>query len=249
MGSGTLSTVERAFQILDLLWKLDGAGPTEIAERMDVPDSTVYDYLRSLCETEFVTRQKGSYRLTHHFLTIGGKMRYRNRLFQVAKGEMKRLATETDELVGLTIENEGKALVFHQEEGGQALNLGTYLGASTPIHTTAGGKAILANLPDERVANIVENGLESRTENTITDPGRLYEELERIQEEGFALDWDQQVVGMAMVAVPVVTEDQIASMTVVSPTNRLEREAYQEELVQKLREAANTVMINYRYGR
>ena len=100
MASGTLSTVERAFQILDLLWKLDGAGPTEIAERMDVPDSTVYDYLRSLCETEFVTRQKGSYRLTHHFLTIGGKMRYRNRLFQVAKGEMKRLATETDELVG-----------------------------------------------------------------------------------------------------------------------------------------------------
>ena len=247
--SRPLSTVERAFEVLDLLWRLDGAGPTEIAERLDVPDSTAYDYLRTLSDTPFVTRERGNYRLTHHFLTIGGKMRYRNRLFQIARQETKRLAAETEELVGLTVESDGQALVLHQERGAKALSLGTYLGAATPIHTTAGGKAILANLPEERVADIVaEHGLVTRTENTITDPDALYEELEQVEEDGYALDWDEQVIGMAMMAVPIVTDDQVASMTVVSPTNRLKKASSQEELLQQLRETVNTVVINYKYG-
>ena len=36
-----LTTVARAFEILSLLWELDGAGPSEIASRLDLPDSTV----------------------------------------------------------------------------------------------------------------------------------------------------------------------------------------------------------------
>ncbi|MFB6090076.1 MAG: IclR family transcriptional regulator [Halobellus sp.] len=246
----SLTTVTRAFEVLDLLWELDGAGPSELATRMDLPDSTVYDYLRSLSETRYVTREDGEYRLSSYFLTIGGKMKHRNRLFQVAKPEMKRVVSETDELVGLTIENDGRAVVYHQEEGRQALSLGTYTGAATPMHTVATGKAILAYLPEERVDEIIaERGLEQRTEHSITDPDELKAELAQIREDGHAVDWNEQVVGMGMAAVPILVEDGVlGSFGIVVPTGRIRDESYQEELLQKLREMANTVTINYQYG-
>lgn len=246
----SLTTVERAFEILDLLWELDGAGPSELADHMDLPDSTVYDYLRSLSETRYVTRDDGEYRLSSYFLTIGGKMKYRNRLFQVAKPEMKRAVAETDELIGLTIENDGRAVVYHQEEGQKALSLGTYSGAATPLHTVATGKAILAHLPEERVDEIIEEqGLEQRTEHTVTDPDELKSELAEVQEQGYAVGWDEQVIGMGMAAVPIVIDERVlGSFGIVVPTGRIQDASYREELLQKLQEMTNTVTINYQYG-
>ncbi|WP_144905643.1 IclR family transcriptional regulator [Halobellus captivus] len=246
----SLTTVARAFEILDLLWELDGAGPSELAARLDLPDSTVYDYLRSLSETRYVTRDDGEYRLSSYFLTIGGKMKYRNRLYQVAKPEMKRVVAETDELVGLTIENDGRAVVYHQEEGQQALSLGTYSGAATPLHTVATGKAILAHLSEERIDEIIhEHGLEQRTEQTITDPDVLRRELEEIRTDGYAVDWDEQVVGMGMAAVPIVIDEEVlGSFGIVVPTGRIRDPSYREEILQKLQEMTNKVSINYRYG-
>lgn len=237
-------------EILDLLWELDGAGPTELAEHMELPDSTVYDYLRTLSETKYVTRENGQYRLSTYFLTVSGQMRYRNRLFQVAKPEMKRVATKTNELVGLTIESDGRAVVFHQEEGSQSLNLGTYPGATTPLHTVASGKAILAYLPEKRVDQIVsERGLKPRTEHTVTDIDRLKDELERIREDGYALDFDEQVVGMGMAAAPLVIDDHVlGALNVVVPSQRLQDDSYKETLIQELQEMKNTVTINYQYG-
>jgi DNA-binding IclR family transcriptional regulator len=245
-----LTTVMRAFEIVDLLWTLDGAGPSEVARRLDLPNSTVYDYLYSLSETRYITRIDGEYHLSSYFLTIGGKMKYRNRLFQVAKPEMKRAVAETDELIGLTIENGGRAIVYDQEEGNQALSLGTYTGAATPMHTVATGKVILAHLPDERVEEILaEQGLERRTEHTITDPSELKAELEQIREDGYAVDWNEQVVGMGMASVPILIDgDVLGSFGIVVPTGRIQDKPYQEELLQILQEMVNTVAINYQYG-
>ncbi|WP_247004144.1 IclR family transcriptional regulator [Halosolutus gelatinilyticus] len=246
----TLSTIQRAFEIMDLLWELDGAGPTELAERMDVPNSTVYDYLRTLSNTKYVTRESGEYRLSTYFLTIGGEMKHRNRLFQVAKPEMKRVAAETDELVGLTIENGGVGVVFHQEEGQQALSVGTYPGAAHPLHTIATGKVILAHLPEKRLDEIITTrGLEQRTEHSITDPDRLKAELEEIHEQGYAIDSNEQVIGLGMLAVPILIDDRvIGSFGLAVPTERLQNEPYRETLLQELREMENTVTLNYQYG-
>jgi len=209
-GSQSLKTVRRAFEVLDLLWELDGATASELADYMELPNSTVYDYLQSLTETQYVRRTDRVYHLSTRFYTVAGKMKHRDRLFRIAKPEMKRLASETGELIGLTVETDGKALILHEEEGAQALSLGTYPGAVIPLHTTAAGKTILAYLSDERVAALVEErGFTRQTEKTISDPERLREELARVRENGYAVDWDEQVLGMGMVAVPIIVDERV----------------------------------------
>jgi DNA-binding IclR family transcriptional regulator len=246
----SLTTVHRSLEIVDLLLELDGAGPTAVAKRLDVPDSTAYDYLQSLCETKYVSKEGGEYRLSSYFLTIAGKMRYRDRLFEIAKPEMRRVAAETDELVGLTIEDEGMGIIFHEEEGERALSLGTYPGAAIPLHTIAAGKAILAHLPDERVASILDRrGLPKRTDQTITDRDRLSTVLERVRADGYAIDWDEQVVGMGMIAVPLLVEGEVlGSVAIVAPTSRIRNDSYQQELLGHAREMEDTITVSYRYG-
>jgi DNA-binding IclR family transcriptional regulator len=246
----SLSTIQRGLQVVDILLELEGAGPTEVAERIDLPVTTVYEYLRSMSETKFVNRRDGEYYLSSYFLTICGKMRHRSGLFQVAKREMKRVADKTGELVGLTIEDNGFAILFHQEAGEYALQLGTYLGAATPLHTLANGKAILAHLPEDRLDEILGEGpLEVRTEHTITDPERLRSELSKVRSKGYAADWDEQVVGMGMISVPIIVDDRaLAAVGISTPTHRLHKDEYREELLQELKEMQNTISINYQYS-
>lgn len=246
----SLTTIHRAFEVLDVLQETNGAGPTELAKRMDLPSSTMYDYLRTLHETGYVTRENGEYQLSPRLYTIAGRMKHRDRLFQTAKPEMKRVANDTNELVGLTIEHDGKGLILHQEEGPQALNLGTYPGAMTPLHTHASGKVILAYLPDDEAEELIhDEPLVQRTERTVTDPDALWAERERIRERGYALDWDEQVIGMGMIAVPILIDEELhGTLGIVAPTGRVQNESYQEELRQKIEESVNRIAINYQYG-
>lgn len=249
--SRSLSTVTRAFEILDALWELDGAGPTEIANHLDIPDSTAYEYLRALESTPWVRADRGTYSLSSYVLTMAGKMRHRNQLFHVAKEEMRRAAVETGELVGLTIEDGGLGVILHQEEGERALSLGTYLGAATPLHTNAAGKAILAFLPEQRRSTMLDRqNLPGRTPHTITEPEVLRRELDGVTRLGYAIDGDEQVIGMGMAAVPIlVAGDVLGSICIVAPTERVKNRSYQESLVESLQEIAQTIAINYQYGR
>lgn len=246
---GTLSTVERTFAVLDVLWETDGAGPTEVANRMDLPKTTVYEYLAALRSAEYVVQEDGKYKISYKFLSTGGRKRQRNQLFQIAKPEIRQLALDMNQVANLNIPERGKSIIIYQEEGDRTLNLGTYPGMELPMHTHAAGKVLLAYMEDEELEKILAGGLEKITEKTITDEATLRTELDQIRGQEYAIDWDQQVPGMGVVSVPILIDDQLyGSIGCVSPKGWLEDESNQNQLIQKAREAANTISVNYQYG-
>lgn len=245
-----LKTVSRAFTIVEILWEQTSATPAELAARLDVPQSTVYDYLQTLQSMEYVTRTDEGYQLSYKPLAIGARVKYRSRLFRVARSELQQLVAETGEVADIHVEDNGRAVILHYERGEQALDLGMYPGMRTPIHTHAAGKAILAHLPEERIDEIIDtHGLRSMTDTTITSVDALTDELEQIRSEGYAVDWDQQVSGMGVIAAPIlVDEDILGAVGIVAPSDRLQHDPYQERLQQKVREASSTIAINYKYS-
>lgn len=247
--SDPLSTITRALEVVELLWELDGAGPTEVADRLDLPKSTAHDYLRTLAEAGYVVNESGTYRVSYRFLTMGGRIKHRNRLFHVSKPEVQRLADETGEIADVSVEENGEAVTLHHVKGDQALRLGLYPGMTTPIHAHAAGKAILAYLPDHRIDALLSDDLVAMTDRTITDPERLRAELERIRDRKYAYDWDQQVAGMGVVAAPIVVDgDPLGSLAIICPTDRLQNRPYREELIRKVREASNSIEVSYQYS-
>lgn len=245
-----LKTVYRAFTIIEILWEQTSATPSELATRLDVPQSTVYDYLQTLQSMEYVTRTDEGYQLSYKPLAIGARVKYRSRLFRIARSELQQVVAETGEVADIHVEDNGRAVILHYERGEQALDLGMYPGMRTPIHTHAAGKAILAHLPEERVDEIIDtHGLRSMTDRTITSVDALRKELEQIRSDGYAVDWDQQVSGMGVIAAPIlVDEDILGAVGIVAPSDRLQNDPYQEQLQQKVRETSSTIAINYKYS-
>ncbi|ELY50444.1 IclR family transcriptional regulator [Natronolimnohabitans innermongolicus] len=245
-----MKSVQRAFDVIDVLWKLDGAGPTEIANEMDIPRSTAHVYLQTLESTGYVVSTAGTYKLSHAFLSMGSRIQQRNQIYQVSRRAIPDLAEETGEVVTLVIEEAGEAVFLQRESGEKAIELGLYAGLTLPLYSHAAGKTILSQLPSKRVDEIIDTrGLEPVTTETITDRERLREELETIRSDGYAVDWDQQIEGMGTIAVPIVVDDTVeGSIGIACPTERVKNESYRMELVNKLRETNETITIKYRYG-
>ncbi|WP_336022638.1 IclR family transcriptional regulator [Halobellus salinisoli] len=244
-----LKTVKRAFDIIELLKSMDSAGPTEISERMDLPKSTVYESLCTLESRGYLIKEDGKYKISYKFLTIGGHRLLRNLPFQVAKPELSRLAKETGELVNFHIEERGQSIIIHQVAGENSLGIVVHPGMEGPLHTQAAGKVLLTHLPRDYSQKTLNSELEKRTEKTITDKEQLQGELEQIREQGYAIDWDEQLIGMGVASVPVFTQDDlIGALAIVCETNKLKDQEFQKEIVSKLQEASNTISLNVQYG-
>ena len=241
-----LKTIQRAFEIMDVLKEQKEVGVAELSRRLDLPKSTVHDYLRTLRSMGYVINENGSYRLGFQLLELGGQVKYRNRLFHVAKPELERLVDKTGELVSINVEERGRFVILHTEFGSESLRLGIYPGLKTPIHTHAGGKVILAHLGEERFREIIdEHGLEARTEHTITDRSDLFETLTAIREREHAYDREERIKGLNCVAVPILSDDDIAgSLSVSGPVSRMDEDRIESEILPELRRAANIIELN-----
>ena len=125
------------------------------------------------------------------------------------------------------------------------------MGLRVYLHSTALGKAVLAHLPESYVYEIIDqHGLPAQTNQTITDPDELFDELETIRERGFAQDKGERAGGIRCIAAPVVDgEDRVlGAVSVAGPTNRMEEDRFGRTIPGMVRRAANVIEINATYG-
>lgn len=240
-----LQTVARAFEVLDLLEREEAAGSARIAALMDVTRSTVNDYLTSLESTGYVVKRDGECRISYRFLERGTRLKHRNRFFNSSDSVVRKLSVESGELAQLGCAESGEWVLFHESGDVTSVRTRTYPGFRPPIHTHAAGKVLLANLPAERAADL----LDADELDTVTDPEVLRAELETIHDRGHAVDHEERVVGIGFVACPVLEDDELlGSVSVACPTGRLHRDGYREDLIQNVRAAAEEISVNYWYS-
>ena len=62
------------------------------------------------------------------------------------------------------------------------------------------------------------------TANTITDQPTLLAELRKVREQGYALDNEEQEIGLTCVGVPILNKrgEAVAAMSISGPTQRLQ---------------------------
>lgn len=242
-------SVQRAFALIDELSENSGGRVSELAERVDMPVSTVHDYLQSLVATGYVVKEEQEYRTTTRFLEVGHRQRHRLEVFKAVRDELETTAEETGEHVTLMIEEADQAVIVAVQEGPDAVNLFAYPGARMPLHATAPGKALLAHMPEERVEEIIDSrGLVAITSHTITDPGVLFEQLERIREQGYATDEGERIAGMVCIAAPILDKnDRVrGAICVCGPQSRIDQ-SRQQEIADVIQRAANVTQVNLDY--
>ena len=243
----TLETVGRACDVIEVLDELGGAGVTDVAERTNVSKSSAHAYLATLREKQLVVKDGDTYRLSLQFLYLGESVRHRNALFVHGEEQVDRLAEETGEYAHLMCEQHGLERNIYKAAGENAVGDEYHLAKQQTVdylHPTSTGKAVLAHLPDERVREIIDrHRLPERTENTITDPERLFERLATIRERGYAVNDEEEVKQVRAVGAPILDSDNevLGAISVSGPTSRLQGERFRETIPALVTEAANVI--------
>lgn len=244
-------TVDRAFEIIEIVQELDGAGVSEVAERVDIGKSAVHNHLNTLVNKEYLSKKGDEYHIGLSFLGLGAYARNRTGIYNAARHEVDNLADETGELANLLIEQNGTGIYLYQSKGENAVELDTYEGKRVRLHCTGLGKAILAFRPREEVEEILDtHGMPGMTDRTITDREEFFDELEVIRERKYATDREERLMGLCCVAAPI-TNDQdrsIGAISVACPLHRVGDERFHEHLPNSVLGTANVIELEYNYS-
>jgi DNA-binding IclR family transcriptional regulator len=248
--SSTVKTAQTTLEILEALKQQNGATVTELTNAFDLSKSSVHNYLATLEQEGYVTKEANTYHIGLRLLSLGGSARHGEQIYDIAKDEVREIADETGELANLLVEEHGRGIYVYRAHGENAVMTDSYIGQRVHLHNTALGNAILAHLPHDRVNEILDqHGMPAATENTITNRDDLFDRLERIREEGIAFDEEARVKGLRCVAVPIVNNNNIVegAISVSGPASRFEGEWFREKLPEKLKRVANVIELNITY--
>ena len=248
--SSTVKTAQTTLEILEVLKERNGATVSELTKMFDLSKSSVHNYLTTLEQDGYVTKEGDTYYVGLRFLSLGGAARRREQIYDIAKEHVREIADETGELANLLVEERGRGIYVYRAHGENAVMTDSYIGHRVYLHNTALGNAILAHLPRDQVSEILDkHGMPTATEKTITDREELFDKLEYIREEGHAFDDETRLKGLRCVAVPIVNNNNTVegAISVSGPTSRFEGEWFREKLPEKLKRVANVIELNITY--
>jgi DNA-binding IclR family transcriptional regulator len=241
-----VKAVGTSLRIIETLKAMGGEKAAAVVERTGLSKGAVYKHLSTLQNHDFVVKEGNEYRLSFRFLDYGGWLRSRYPGSELIKPRVLELAQETNEVALFAIIERGRVITLFRENGAQGVHTRTRFGRRLYPNQTAGSKAILSQLPDSQVEDIVESvGLPAATENTITDEGELMAELERIRERGYALNAEESTDGLMAVSVPLVPNGTvIGTCSIAGPRYRLNEERLHEDVAEMLLSAVNALELN-----
>ncbi|WP_162354564.1 IclR family transcriptional regulator [Natrialba swarupiae] len=246
----TIQSVERACTILEKIRQANRVTLTELEENIDLSLGTLQTYMNTLCANGLVIKEGRTYRLAHQFLTYGEHVRNNLPLYRAGREVADTIAHETGKNAHLITHHNGQEVTVYQSFGEGAVGSDIYIWHQAKLvwqlHWSASGKAILAHLPQEDVAEVVEeHGLERRTPNTITDDQKLYDELEQIREQGYALNDEEEISGLRAVAAPIHDPDHdlVGSVSISAPISQMPDEEFYDTYPDYVREKANIIEI------
>jgi|Deesub1362A_J573_1020465.scaffolds.fasta_scaffold00145_61 DNA-binding IclR family transcriptional regulator len=222
-----IKSIKRAAEILECFSvQQPELSISEIASMLNLPKGTVSRYLSTLKSVGFVEQDTNSfvYRLGIRLFQLGKVVESQMDLKKIAAPHLKELAEKSGETVFLAIIRGSNVIYVHKERSNRAMSMSYNEGETCPMHCTALGKVILAFLPEERSKQIIQDmKLERFTENTITDPIKLEEEIRQIRSQGYAIDDQELEEGLRCVSAPIFDDRGviIASISIAGPATRL----------------------------
>ena len=229
----TIKSLDRALEVLETLSDLGGSTLSELADAADQSPATVYRVLITMegrGMVEFNPTEQ-LWNIGPRAFLIGSKFLRRTNLVERARPILRRLMEATGETANLGVERGGQVLFLSQVETHASIRAFFPPGTLSPMHSSGIGKALLAQLSDERLDDIIaEHGLEQFTTFTLTSRLALDTDLIETRDRGYSIDAEERNAGMKCVAAPVfdASGEVVAGISVSGPSSRIPDEKIAE---------------------
>ncbi len=193
----------------------------ELAQTLHSPKSTVHRALVSLRKAGLAAQiGRGEYLLGDEFLRIAFRNYADRPDAALITPILEQLSQTFEETVHYAV-LDGAEVVYRAKTDppGGSVRLTSVIGGRNPAYRTAVGKLLLSYAVDSEEALREVLGpepLAAQTAHTITDPAVLWRELQETRARGYAVDDQENEVGVNCVAVPAGLDARLRPTGAVS---------------------------------
>jgi|SRR5579875_281187 len=224
----TLKTLDNALELLKFFSEETPEwGVRELAKAADISHSIVYRILATYEKHGFLRQNQESkkYELGIRFWEYGLIVKDKF-LPDIVSTIMTRLAEQTGESIFLTWLDGTEGICVEIAESTQNIKFAVSIGTRSPLYVGAWTKVMMAYLSREQQEFIVKQGLMPRTDKTVVDTERLFEDLEKIRQDGWCYsvgEYSESVFGLGL---PLFNSkgEIMASITAAGPAFRMPEE-------------------------
>ena len=202
-----VQSIERALDILEAFtYSNPELGLVEISKKVKLSKGTTYRIVYTLTSRGYISQDQnlGKYRLGPKSFEIGSVALSQMEIRRVAHTYLEELRNLTGEATHLVVQDKGEALYLDKLDSPRAIRMNSFIGQRLPMHCTAVGKAMLADLPELEVSYICNmRGMGRSTAKTITTIEGLLQDLQQVKAEGYAIDDEENEEGLRCLAAPI----------------------------------------------
>lgn len=221
-----VKSADRVIDIIDLLKDFPrGLTLKEIADKLSLPQSSTFHLLQTMQARQFLSvTERKAYKLGPKLIQIGTRALETLDVNAVAQPYLQELMESLEETVFMAVMLGHELIYVAKVDNYRSVRTSAQIGMRKPVYCTGLGKAFLAFMPEQVKDNIL-SGIEmpAITQNTITNPETLNEQLAEFRMQGYAIDDEENEGGLYCLAAPVFNAagEIIAAISVAGPKNRM----------------------------
>ncbi|WP_020672116.1 IclR family transcriptional regulator [Amycolatopsis nigrescens] len=244
-GVREVKSAARTLELLELLAARQNrpARLRELSEALEMPRSSCHALLRTLAKYGWVrTDASGTrYGIGIRALLAGTTYLDTDRCVRIAKPALDTLGEHLDETFHLGRLAGSDVVYLVTRPSGQYLRPYSRVGRRLPAYSTALGKALLAELDAGELDEHLPAELAPLTPHTLTDRAALERDLEEARERGYAVDRQENSLGLRCFALPLhYSSPATDAISCSVPLARL-TPARESDIVAAMREARETI--------
>jgi len=218
----------KTFQILEGFreWP-EGVTYSDLIQRNPgIPRISIYRILSSLEFLGYIRKDEHTnrYELGAKFIELGRITEKRQDIIRFSLPGMEKLRGKYGENVNLIRIDRGEYVTLKTLEGTHPLRVSHLTDRREAVYSSAAGKAFLAVVAEEQRQEILANlTFRKLTPHTLVPKRRFIEELKHVIEAGYAVDDEENLVGVRCVAAAIRGSqgEPLAAMSVTGPALRM----------------------------
>ncbi len=204
----TVPAIEKALDIMEYMANRgEFVTIKEVAADLGIPQATAYRTVNYLLSRNYLRQSveaEGEYFLGPQLQRLSDVISRQFDIIAIAKPFMRHLASQCGHTVQLGVLQEAQVVYIEQVLPTRPVNIIAALRTGIPVNVSASGKVLVANMAPEEQAHFLENAvLEARTHRSITNPEDFMEELRKVKQQGYAVDYEEYARGIGCLAVPI----------------------------------------------
>jgi IclR family transcriptional regulator, pca regulon regulatory protein len=219
---------------------------TEIVAATQLTKSTAFRMVSTLESLGYLERDPETrhYRPGLKVLQLGFTTLNSLDVAQIGQPYLKSLSDACGETTNMAIREGAEIVYVARNATRQIIGVNVQRGSRAPAYCTSMGKAQLIDLSGKELFDLLGEGPYAKmTSNTILYLEDLVWELEKIRQQGYAINDEELAIGLRSVAAPIrdTRGKMAAAINISVPGSRITRHEMEEQLAPKVVDTARLI--------